>query len=292
MKLKSIFSSILAVALLVGLTTSCEDELQTQKQDVVKSFKTDLIPDLTLEYPDLLWLGDEPVTFDIVVSSLCGSIVVERGFVNTGTVEEPVPVYVGLTCDDGIEKEMEPIGTFDCGGGTVAQELTEPGTYVYYVTLDPDDPDGEGECIACEGEEPVTECFVVTVCREETGFGGNLMVEGKGPWFYVFDATQYEPDGDPLMQMITVDGGEVGEVIGTVTYDGSSLILDLGDWSLMMDEEEAVKVGYYDEAPGRRPAGGKLRDYMGTDLVIPVDLHNYYVIHLDLMFCGLPFVID
>jgi hypothetical protein len=124
-------------------------------------------------------------------------------------------------------------------------------------------------------------CEVEPPCewREETGFGGSNKGAGAAWWFYI-DTDDYN-GVDPLVQPIYA-GQKLTD--GTVTWDGENLIIDLGSWSLQ-DDDEAVKVGGYNTLPSKRPPGGQLKLYKGTELVIPGDGSRYYVVHLDLRIC-------
>ena len=290
MKLKSIFSSILAVALLVGLTTSCEDELQTQKQDVVKIMKTEITGPINVLCPDEVMHDTD---FDIVISAACGHLTLQQGYI---MVEDEM-VFKGLDCEtaDLLWMDVEGVEVDDCGNGTFTQNISEYGVYVYQVVLDPsaliDDSDPENPVVLCEACDPVSEvlveCFQVIVCRTETAFGGDVdpMVE-KGAWFFVFDTGDWDEVENPeLVQNITADSDVV---IGTVTYDGVGFTLEFTpDWMLLVGEEESVKVGGFADVPDKRPSGGKLGLYKGTVIEDAVlDGSRYYVIHLDVQTCN------
>jgi hypothetical protein len=114
-------------------------------------------------------------------------------------------------------------------------------------------------------------------CESETAFGGNSPGSGAA-WWYYFD-TQ-----GPATQAIYA-GQNLTD--GTVTWDGTNLIINLGSWSLDPDpnkDGEQVKVQGYDVLPTNRPNAGNF-DYKGSDLTIPGDGSRYYVIHLDLVLC-------
>jgi hypothetical protein len=171
---------------------------------------------------------------------------------------------------------------------------TDPNAInTYFIDL----PDGWQACDLLEFEVKVNgdgpqavftgEYYLVGVCaveppcewREETGFGGEHKGAGAAWWFYI-DTDDYN-GVDPLVQPIYA-GQKLTDA--TVTWDGENLTIDLGSWSLQ-DDDEAVKVKGYDTLPSKRPPGGQLNLYKGTELVIPGDGSRYYVVHLDLRIC-------
>jgi hypothetical protein len=118
------------------------------------------------------------------------------------------------------------------------------------------------------------ECPSQVVCNDETAYAGNT--KGGGPaWWYAFD-TQ-----GPATQYIYA-GGQMTD--GTVTWNGTSLSIDLGSMSLQAGNE-TVKAQGYKTLPNRRPASGLFTLYKGTDLTIQGNGSRYYVIHLDVIVC-------
>jgi hypothetical protein len=77
------------------------------------------------------------------------------------------------------------------------------------------------------------------------------------------------------------------ETDGTVTRNGTDLVINLGSWELQA-VSEPVKVEGYDEIPSSRPSAGLFTLYKGTDLTIAGNGSRYYAIHLDVMLCPTP----
>jgi len=111
-------------------------------------------------------------------------------------------------------------------------------------------------------------------CTYETGFGGATVGAGSA-WWYAFDTQGAATQAIYAGQAITD---------GTVTYDGTKLIINLGSWKLQ-DVPESVKVEGYNTLPTKRPAAGKFTLYTGTNLTVPTNGSRYYVIHLDVQKC-------
>lgn len=110
------------------------------------------------------------------------------------------------------------------------------------------------------------------ICYQgETAWGGSTAGGGPAWWFY-FDTE----DGSPQ----PIYAGQ-NPTNGTVSFDGTNIVIDLGD-SKLEDGTETVKIQGYDEVPAFRPAAGGFA-YKGTDLVVPATGHRYYAIHLDLL---------
>lgn len=111
-------------------------------------------------------------------------------------------------------------------------------------------------------------------CQAETAWGG-ATAGGGSAWWYYFDTqgTGTQP----------IYAGQV-ETDGNVSWDGTSLVIDLGSWELQ-DVEEPVKVEGYDEIPATRPSAGLFTLYKGTNLTITGDGSRYYAIHLDVQLC-------
>lgn len=119
--------------------------------------------------------------------------------------------------------------------------------------------------ICANGEEEIT-------YQEETAFGGNFEGAG-GEWWYYFDTQGSSTQSIYADQQLTD---------GTITYDNGQLIIDLGSWSLV-DDDEPVKIqGYHNgELPSSRPAPGPFQTYKGNQLTVSVPAYRFYVIHLD-----------
>jgi hypothetical protein len=129
---------------------------------------------------------------------------------------------------------------------------------------------GEYE-ICCPTPEPPE-------CQEETAWGGDtgMNVGEPGAWWYYFDVA----DGSPQ----TIWAGQTINV-GSVTYNGSQLVITLtGGWELQ-DDSESVKIQGYDVIPSSRPSAGLFTTYKGTDLTVTVPSYPYYAIHLDVQLC-------
>ena len=116
------------------------------------------------------------------------------------------------------------------------------------------------------------ECF-----KSETAYGGISEGAGKAWWFY-FDTK------GPATQ--TIYAGQKA-TDGTVTWNGSSLVINLGSGKLQEKNEEGevitdpVKVQGYNTIPTKRPASGLFTTYKGSSLTVQGDGSRYYAIHLD-----------
>jgi uncharacterized protein (TIGR02145 family) len=152
-----------AVLLMTVTFHSCQqDEIILESEEM--GLKSSLISEIVLNYPDEVNVGKD---FDITFSSTCGRIMVERGFI--GELDENgIPtnkVYTGLTCD--MENLMwESVGEDvyeDCGGKTITENLSEPGTYVYRAKLNFKAVKKSGcpDCGDLAGNR--VECFMITV---------------------------------------------------------------------------------------------------------------------------------
>jgi hypothetical protein len=111
------------------------------------------------------------------------------------------------------------------------------------------------------------ECFT-----SETAYGGNLEGAGKAWWFY------FDTQG-PATQ--TIYAGQK-ETDGTVTWNGTSLVINLGSGKLQ-EVSEPVKVQGYNTLPDKRPASGLFTTYKGSSLTVPGNGSRYYAIHLDFL---------
>jgi hypothetical protein len=123
-------------------------------------------------------------------------------------------------------------------------------------------------CKIGDDNDDDVECFEFT---EETAWGGNLEGGGKAWWFY------FDTQAGPSTQKIFAGQKETD---GTVTWDGTNLVINLGSGRLQ-DDAEAVKIQGYDNIPASRPAAGLFTTYKGRNLTIAGDGSRYYAIHLD-----------
>jgi hypothetical protein len=117
-------------------------------------------------------------------------------------------------------------------------------------------------------------CPEELVCHDETGWGGSTAGAGRA-WWYAFDT-----QGAPTQPIYA--GQQLTD--GTVTYDGTNLIIDLGSWTLQA-VDEPVKVQGYNTLPTSRPAPGQFTTYKGTSLTVQGNNSRYYAIHLDMRHC-------
>lgn len=122
--------------------------------------------------------------------------------------------------------------------------------------------------ICCQ-EEPPPEC------QKETAWGGKT-AGGGSAWWYYFDVTKGATQ--------TIWAGQTINV-GTVTYDGTRLIIILtGGWELQA-VAEPVKIQGYELIADSRPAAGQFTTYKGNLLTVPVPYYPFYAIHLDVQLC-------
>lgn len=119
--------------------------------------------------------------------------------------------------------------------------------------------------------------------KEETAWGGNL--EGPipinpktkkpaGAWWFLYDGVGEE----------TLWAGQFMNA-GTVELIGSDIVITLAEGWYLQDVDEPVKIQGYNTGgiPAARPAAGLFTTYKGDALTIPVDVFDFYAIHLDVM---------
>ena len=131
----------------------------------------------------------------------------------------------------------------------------------------------------CEPFNPGPEDFC---WGEETAYGGDSE-GGGGAWWYYFDLTTFDADNDEYISQNIYAGQELVDG-ASVSYDGETLTIVLGENMRLQDDDESVKIqGYNDDVPDSRPASGGFNTYKGNDLVISVGDWDwdYLVIHLD-----------
>jgi len=158
------FALLISVAII-----SCQQK-DTSADEM--TLKTAVIPELTLNFPDKVNAGED---FNIVFSSNCGKIMIERGYIHGDPIGEPgtgyEKIYTGLTCETP-DLQWESIvekGFQECTGGTVTENWDEAGTYVYRAKLNHNAylrsscPD----CSTFTGNK--FECFMVTVGEGSRG---------------------------------------------------------------------------------------------------------------------------
>jgi hypothetical protein len=115
------------------------------------------------------------------------------------------------------------------------------------------------------------------IWKEETAFGGDSKGYGS-PWWYYFDA---ECDSTQ-----SIYAGQKRVEGASVSYIDGQIIISLGEYMRMMDDEESVKIFGYNanQLPDGRPVLGATnpnRIYAGQELTVDVEPFRYYVIHLD-----------
>lgn len=127
--------------------------------------KSGMLSEITLDFPT----GDVTAgeDFEITYSSTCGRIMIEHGFIEEvdGDTGEILKVYSGLDCDSEnlVWEEIEVGGFANCQGGSITENLTEPGTYVYRAKLNFKARRNSGcdDCDTFTGN--LFECFMITV---------------------------------------------------------------------------------------------------------------------------------
>ena len=148
--------------------------------------------------------------------------------------------------------------------------LTEPGTYSCRYSAN-----GQG------GVQNVPFTVTISVCdcenwQTESAFGGESAGGGNNWWFY------YDGDGEQTIWA----GQDIN--IGTVNYDGNSIVISFtGGWQLN-DVTDAVKIYGFENVPDDDPNPGQNPGdllYHGDELTVSVGEYNIYVIHLDVRLC-------
>ena len=117
------------------------------------------IPEINLKYTAETAAG---IDFKITFSSACGRIQVQRGYINDIGYEK---IHFGLTCEtkDLQWEDIVSNGFSACSGGTITENWTEPGTYVYRAKLNFNAGKNSGcnDCKTFKGNR--FQCFMVTV---------------------------------------------------------------------------------------------------------------------------------
>jgi len=134
--------------------------------------------------------------------------------------------------------------------------------------------------VSCEEEE-----FDISVCRQETAWGGCL--EGKGnEWWYYLEVNTMKDDITgrpvPVLSTETIWAGQFTD-IGTVSYDPelNTITISLTDGWRLQDVEEPVKIQGYNALPPDTPLVGFFTTYKGKRTTIEVAPYKYYAIHID-----------
>lgn len=163
--------AVLAVVIAMALP-GCQQEDPTLDDLALKSA---VIPQLTITYPDEACPGED---FTILFSSTCGKVKIERGYINGDPILNDLneivgyeKIHAGLTCDTP-SLQWEPVGTdafLPCTGGTITQNWSEVGTYVYRAKLNQKAVKNSGcpDCAEFKGNK--FECFMVTVTECGSG---------------------------------------------------------------------------------------------------------------------------
>lgn len=173
-KIRTLWKSIIMGMIPVVLITivfsvsfqSCQKDEFISKEDL--TLKGAEIPGLTLTYDDEYYTGED---INIVFSSTCGRIMIERGYINGDPIMEDgiivayEKIYTDLTCDtQGLLWEYIGKNEFlPCTGGTITEKWDEIGTYVYRAKLSQKTIKNSGcpDCLTFKGNK--FECFTVTV---------------------------------------------------------------------------------------------------------------------------------
>ncbi|MEE4177103.1 MAG: FISUMP domain-containing protein [Bacteroides sp.] len=159
----------ISAVMLTALTFhSCQKDLDMMNVEEI-GLKTDAVSEINLDYPEAVTAGGD---FTITFSSSCGRIMIERGF--TAEVNELGEiinkVYKDLSCDtENLLWEAVGLDEYeDCQGGSITENIEEPGTYVYRAKLN-FKAKNKTECPDCEaffGNQ--YECFMITVAEGST----------------------------------------------------------------------------------------------------------------------------
>ncbi|MCK4679071.1 MAG: hypothetical protein KAT48_13130 [Bacteroidales bacterium] len=290
MKKLFVLITFAAFAIATVFFHSCQKEETTipVKEQGTLMLKTTTIPELNLTYPSEAYSNQD---FDIVFSSTCGKVKIERGYV----LVEDVKVYNGLTCDSpGLEwEEITSGGYSTCAGSTHTENWAEAGTYVYRAALH-HKAKNKSDCDDCDsftGNE--FECFMITVVDLCEWYGETAWADGdryveQGNWATY---TTYQSEDDVILY--------AGQTIaaGTVTFssvDGNGdvtiTIMLNSNVRLKPDDQpgepyEPVKIQGYTSPPSGNPAPGQFTTYKGDQLIITVPYYMYYGIHLDVEIC-------
>ncbi len=160
------------VYLFSGLLHSCQRDGLTGDEELL--LKAAAIPEITLTYPSQVTQGKD---FDIVFSSTCGKLKIERGYVNGDPIMDGDVIvgyeklYTGLTCEtEFLQWEyIENDEFMPCSGGTITQNWPEVGTYVYRIKLNAKSSK-HSECPDCGTiKGNLFRCFVINVVEATSG---------------------------------------------------------------------------------------------------------------------------
>jgi len=267
------------VFILAGIYSCQKEEIG---DPVLKSAVVDDTGGIQVTYPDKVYAGKE---FTLELTACDTAVVMMAPGTDCDTVSPENWIWVAYyNCDDG------PL--------TITQTIDVVGEYVYKINVE----DDELFCSECDEFE---ECLLITVCREETAFGGEnygLSKEDKGAWFYYFDPDPITIEDELTGYTIENIYGDNGAVIvGTVelNLEGTELTITLADcWELreftdngMEELLETVKVKEYSSIPAQRPKG-KDYDWKGESLTVPVTFDGGetegWIIHLCVQNCCPP----
>ena len=115
-------------------------------------------------------------------------------------------------------------------------------------------------------------------CHLETAWGGNTQGANPKPWWFYYDATQGGQQ--------TIYAGQFPVTGAYVEYINGEIVIELGDYMSLIDDDEAVKIQGYnaDYLPETRPTAGHF-DHKGTSLTVEIEEHPFYAIHLDVAVC-------
>jgi uncharacterized protein (TIGR02145 family) len=158
-----------AFLLTVWAFQSCQkDEFLVQSEEF--EVQSGVISEIFLAFPQDVAAAED---FTITFSSACGRIMIERGFIEEVNVEtgETIKIYSGLDCDN-LNLSWEYVESNDflsCQGGTISQNIIEPGTYVYRAKLNFKAVRGS-ECSDCVGFNGTKfQCFMINVSETSGG---------------------------------------------------------------------------------------------------------------------------
>jgi uncharacterized protein (TIGR02145 family) len=176
-----------SAALLMALTLNSCQKGEEILNPLELGLKSDPASEITLGYPvNDVTAGED---FSISFSSTCGRIMIERGFIEEidPITNDITKVYSGLGCETEnlFWEEVDGAGFAGCQGGTITENLTEAGTYVYRAKLNfkAKAKSGCADCGTFSGNK--YECFTVAVVAG----GGN---ENEGTFTDARDGKVYK----------------------------------------------------------------------------------------------------
>lgn len=162
--------------------------------------------------------------------------------------------------------EFIEFGYFDFGGPLSSNFVLSRGNFVFVAT-------GLGGFKILTFHEKA-DCN----WAQETAFVGSH-AGGGAAWWYYFDNT--------AASIHPIYAGKKLIEGAYAKYHNGVMTIVLGPKMVLRNVPEAVKIQGYNQGqlPASRPAAGLFTTYKGNNLVIPLPIFPFYVIHLDVLVC-------